>query len=62
MSKLKEFRSKWAGRKFKCEETEEEFVIPENVERRQFFKVGNGFVDVGDGYYCRFGGKIEEVK
>ena len=62
MTKLEEFQAKWAGCKFRCEETGEEVVIPSDVQYRQFFKVGNGFVDVGDGYYSRFGGKIEEIK
>jgi len=61
MSKLKEFRSKWAGHKFKCLETGEVFQIPDDVNYNQFFKVGSGFIDVGNEYYCRFGGKIQEV-
>lgn len=46
----------WAGRTFKCTETGEVVTIPENVRPRDFFKVGECFVDVGDGYYSRYGG------
>ena len=62
-SKLEQFRKIWAGRVFRCLETGEEFTIPEDVRETDFFTVGNGFVDVGRlGFYCRFGGKIVEVK
>lgn len=60
--KLYEWRCDWIGRRFKCLETGEVFQIPDDVYYNQFFKVGNGFVDVGDGHYCRFGGKVKEVK
>lgn len=60
--KLYQWRCDWIARRFKCLETGEVFQIPDDVYYNQFFKVGNGFVDVGDGYYCRIGGNIEEVK
>lgn len=62
-SKIEQFRDQWAGRKFKCLESGEEFVIPDDVRECDFFTIGQGFVDVGRlGAYCRFGGKIVEIK
>ena len=60
--KLYEWRCDWIARRFKCLETGQVFEIPDDVYYNQFFKVGNGFVDVGDAYYFRIGGNIEEVK
>lgn len=62
-SKLEQFRKQWVGRKFKCLETGEEFTIPDDVRECDFFKVGNGFIDVGRlDAYSRRGGDIVEVK
>lgn len=56
------FRKQWYGRKFRCEETGEEFTMPHNVRERQCYTVGNGFIDVGRlDCYSRTIGKIEEV-
>ena len=55
------FRSEWVGRKFECKDTGVVFTIPSNVSRGDFFKIGNGFVDVGDGYYSRKGGNVVEI-
>lgn len=57
---LYKFRSQWVNRKFQCKTTEETFTIPENVKERDFFRVGDGFVDCGvlDGY-ARFSNVIE---
>ena len=59
---LAEFRKLWAGRKFRCKATGEEFTIPADVYYKAYYTFGNSSVDVGDGYYCRIGGDIEEVK
>lgn len=57
-----DFQKEWAGRTFRCLETGETLVIPDDVKRRQFFTFGECFVDVGDGFYARFGGNmVEEV-
>lgn len=56
------FKCSWIGRKFKCVKTGEEFIIPETVSYGSLFEFGNCFIDVGDGYYSRFGGEIEEIK
>ena len=56
------FRKAWAGRTFRCKKTGVEFTIPEDVHYRQFFAFGDSFIDLGDGYYWRAGGDIEEVK
>lgn len=58
---LNEFRKMWAGRTFKCKDTEETFTIPEDVCFKNFYSFGNCFVDVGDEYYARSGGNIEEI-
>ena len=55
------FRSEWAGRVFECKDTGVVFTIPSNVSRGDFFKIGNGFLDVGDGYYSRKGGNVVEI-
>ena len=54
---------KWVGRKFKCKKTGEILVIPGDVRPKQFFSFGECYVDVGDGFYARFGvdlGELEE--
>lgn len=57
------FQKRWVGRKFKCIETGEILIIPDNVYQTQFFSFGNCFVDVGrEGCYSRFGGNFEEVE
>lgn len=57
------FRKQWYNRKFKCLETEEEFVIPIDVRECDYFEVGNGGVDVGrEGAYSRLIGNIVEVE
>lgn len=58
-----EFKMIWSGRKYRCNDTGEVFTIPENVKECDFFKVGDGFVDVGRlGSYSRFGGNIVRVE
>ena len=54
-------RKEWAGRIFKCTKTGEVFVIPDDVRARDFFSFGESFVDVGDGWYARFGGYPVEI-
>ena len=54
------FRSQWVNRVFKCKTTGETFTIPEDVKERDFFRVGEGFVDTGVLVgYARFAGVIE---
>ena len=61
--RLYEFRCQWIGRKFKCKNTGEELIIPENVREKDFYPFGDCFVDVGvlNGY-SRFGGPVEEIQ
>lgn len=54
-------KSDWVGRSFRCKETGEVFIIPEEVRPKYFFSFGNCMIDVGDGFYARFGGPIEEI-
>lgn len=56
------FKKQWVGRKFKCTSTGEVFTIPFEVMERDFFKVGDGFVDVGRlDAYCRMSSCVVEV-
>ena len=59
---LYKFRCSWVGRKFKCVKTGEVLTIPDTITYGSFFEFGESFIDVGDGYYSRFGGEIEEIK
>ena len=62
MTRLEEFRKVWVGRTFKCTDTGETFTIPDDVYECDFFKIGNGYLDVGRyDYYCRWIGDIVEV-
>lgn len=56
------FQQIWAGRKFKCTETGEVLVIPDNVYQTQFFSFGKCFIDVDrEGCYSRACGNFEEL-
>lgn len=44
---LYEFRCQWVGRKYRCQETGEEFTIPDDVKPRDFFTFGQCAIDVG---------------
>lgn len=44
---LYEFRCQWAGKKYRCQETGEEFTIPDDVKERDFFTFGQCAIDVG---------------
>lgn len=53
----------WIGRKFRCNETGDVVELTEEMVRpRAFISVGNGAIDLGDGYYSRRLGSIEELK
>lgn len=56
------FKCQWAGRKFRCISTGEEFTIPNSVEERDYFSFGESTIDVGrlDSYY-RFNGNAVEI-
>ena len=54
-------KNSWVGRVFKCSTTGQVFVIPDDVRAKDFFSFGECFVDVGDGYYARFGGNPVEI-
>lgn len=56
------FKCEWIGRTFRCNETGEEFTIPDTVKERDYFVVGNGAVDVGRlDSYSRVIGSVVEV-
>lgn len=61
---MKQFdKTKFVGRKFQCNTTKEVFTIPEDVRPKAFYMFGDGcFIDVGDGYYSRWGGDFTELK
>ena len=46
----------WADSKWKCDYTGEEFTLPTEVRKGDFYSFGKSFVDTGDGYYSRWGG------
>lgn len=58
---LQEFRNKWVGRTFKCTVTGEIFTVPESAYYRDYYTFGQASLDLGDGYYARYGGGIVEV-
>jgi hypothetical protein len=58
---LQEFRAKWVGRTFKCKVTGEIFTVPENAYYRDYYTFGQASLDLGDGYYARWGGSIIEL-
>lgn len=53
---------KWAGRVFECSVTGERLKITDDVRAKAFYLFGDAFIDVGDGYYSRSGGKFIEIK
>lgn len=56
------FKCQWAGRKFRCTRTGEEFIIPNSVEERDYFSFGDSAIDVGRiGCYCRIIGDVVEI-
>lgn len=61
--KLKEFKEIWVGRKFQCEKTGVIVALTDDIVfPRAFIAVGEGSIDLGDGFYSRRIGNIEEVK
>ena len=57
------FKRPWVGRTFRCKVTEEEFTIPDAVKECDFFRIGDGYVDVGRlNFYSRSAGVEEVVK
>lgn len=61
--RYKEFVGKWIGRTFRCTETGVELTLTQDIiQRRAFIGIGNGAIDLGDGFYSRSVGPIEEVK
>lgn len=51
----------WAGKQFRCTETGQVLTIPADVRAKAFYQFGNCFIDVGDGYYSRAGGKFVQI-
>lgn len=52
----------WIGRKYRCIETGVVVELTEQmVAPRAFIPVGNGAIDLGDGFYSRTIGKVERV-
>lgn len=53
-------REDWIGRSFKCLTTGEEVTITKELANPgEFIIVGDGFIDLGDSYYCRWSGVVE---
>lgn len=50
-----QFIKKWAGKKYRCNTTGQEFTVPFGVDERQFFACGEAFLDTGRlNAYSRF--------
>lgn len=60
--KIKDFREKWVGRIFECQDTKERFIIPDDVTYGSFYAIGNCFIDVGDEFLHRISGALIEIK
>lgn len=58
---IQEFKEMWVGRTFQCRDTGATFTIPEDVLPKNFYSIGEGYIDVGDGHYSRGGGNIVEI-
>ena len=57
------FRKQWAGKKYRCNTTGQEFAVPFNVSECAFFQWGEAFVDVGRlNAYARFSNCTEISK
>lgn len=55
--------SNWIGRKWRCNDTGVIVELTaEMVRARAFIAIGDGAIDLGDGYYSRRLGNIEELK
>lgn len=50
------FHAAFCGTKWECGITGDEFEMPDDYGKRQYFKFGQSFIDLGDGYYSRYGG------
>lgn len=60
--RLYEFRCQWVGKKYRCQETGEEFTIPDDVKPCDFFSFGQCAVDVGRlNSYSRMCGPIIDL-
>lgn len=56
-------KSDWVGRKFQCTQTGVVVTLTEDIVfPRAFIGVGNGAIDLGDGFYSRRVGSIVELK
>ena len=54
---INDFKAVWIGKTFRCNKTGEHVTITEEQAcPRSFVKVGEGFVDLGDGVYSRISG------
>lgn len=62
MKDIEDFRKFWVGRQFRCCTTGVILTIPDNVRPKEFFQFGDSYIDVGDDYYFRAGGKFEEIE
>lgn len=61
-SKLKEWRERWENTTWRCKISGEQITIsPEMVKIGAFYRFGESYIDLGNEFYCRFGGYPEEV-
>ena len=50
------FHAAFCGTKWECGITGEKFEMPDDYGKKHYFKFGQSFIDLGDGYYSRYGG------
>lgn len=61
--RLAEFKKRWVGRKIICHDTGTVVELTdEMVQPRAFIPVGKGAVDLGDGFYARWLGKVRPIE
>lgn len=59
----KEFAAKWVGRSFRCNASGEVVTLTlDQCTPRAFISVGEGAIDLGDGFYSRRLGDITELE
>lgn len=50
------FHAAFCGTKWECGFTGEKFEMPNDYGKGHYFKFGQSFIDLGDGYFSRYGG------
>lgn len=62
MNYLKAFAASYAGRSFKCLQSNTTVILGDKIKPGQQIQVGNGFIITGVGELAGFSGSIVEIK